>query len=156
MKMGPKAREFERKFLLKEMPLGLQKLKRTRIRQGYLAIEPRGAHVRLRKRDGAHTLTFKRGPSHDREEREVRLTAAQFRVLWPGTEGRRLTKTRYEMQWRRWTIEIDVYHGINRGLVVAEVEFSNAKARDQFAPPDWFGKEISGSRRYSNLALARE
>ncbi len=33
---------------------------------------------------------------------------------------------RYDVPWNGRVIEIDVYRGIHRGLVVAEVEFPNA------------------------------
>jgi len=95
-----------------------------------------------------------RGPS--REEREIRLSHKQFETLWPATKGRRLSKTRYEIPWKKLKIEIDVYHGRNDGLVVAEVEFPNHTVRRKFKPPRWFGREITGEKRYSNVRLARE
>ncbi len=116
----------------------------------------KGSHVRLRKRGDVCSLTYKRGPARAREEREVALTADQFDTLWPATKGRRLTKVRYEMPWNGWNIEIDVYRGIHDGLVVAEVEFPDERSCAQFEPPDWMGTDVSGKRRYSNVALARE
>ena len=77
---GPVAnnREIERKFLLKRLP---DKLKGSRcyiIEQGYLASEPAGRQVRLRKKGSAATLTFKVGRGSHREEREIRLSPKQF------------------------------------------------------------------------------
>src|SRR4029078_11022491 len=96
-----------------------------RIAQGYLANERGGRHVRLRKKAKTASLTFKVGRASDREEREIRLSPKQFATLWPATAGRRLRKMRYEIQWRKLTIEIDIYYGRNHGLIVAEVEFPN-------------------------------
>ena len=90
------------------------------------------------------------------EEREIRLSPKQFAMLWPATRGRRLHKTRYEIPWKKMTIEVDVYHGRNHGLIVAEVEFPNQVSRRKFKPPPWFGREITGEKRYSNIKLARE
>jgi CYTH domain-containing protein len=53
-------------------------------------------------------------------------------------------------------VEVDIYAGINKGLIVAEVEFDDANQCADFQPPDWFGEEVSGKSRYSNVKLARE
>ncbi len=63
---------------------------------------------------------------------------------------------RYEVPWKKLIIEIDVYHGCNQGLIVAEVEFPNHASRRKFKPPGWFGREVTGEKRYSNVRLARE
>jgi adenylate cyclase len=149
-------REIERKFLIKDLPIAILQSRHFRIAQGYLANEPGGRHVRLRKKAQTMSLTFKVGRATSREEREVRLSEKQFKTLWPATAGRRLHKMRYEVPWRRLTIEIDIYHGRNKGLMVAEVEFPNQTSRRKFKPPSWFGREITGQKRYSNVRLARE
>jgi CYTH domain-containing protein len=84
------------------------------------------------------------------------LSEKQFATLWPATAGRRLHKVRYEVPWKNVTIEVDVYHGSNHGLVVAEVEFPSQSSCRKFKPPAWFGREITGEKRYSNVKLARE
>ena len=149
-------REIERKFLLKRLP---DKLKRSRhyiIEQGYLATEPAGRQVRLRKKGNTASLTFKVGRGAHREEREIRLSPKQFAALWPGTAGRRLRKLRYEIPWNNLLIEIDVYRGKHAGLVVAEVEFPDRVTCNQFKPPPWFDREVTGEKRYSNVRLANE
>ena len=149
-------REIERKFLLKRLP---DKLKRSRhyiIEQGYLATEPAGRQVRLRKKGKTASLTFKVGRGAHREEREIRLSPKQFAALWPGTAGRRLRKIRYEIPWKNLLIEIDVYRGRHAGLVVAEVEFPDRVTCRKFKPPSWFGREVTGEKRYSNVRLANE
>ena len=153
-----KSREIERKFLIKRLPVQILHSRHFPLRQGYLATEPRGRHVRLRKKAKTMSLTFKasrRGVS-TRDEREIRLSKKQFDTLWPATKGRRLKKTRYEIPWRTLKIEIDIYHGHNHGLVVAEVEFPNQASRRKFKPPRWFGREVTGEKRYSNIRLATE
>ncbi len=145
--------EIERKFLIRRLPRNLGRYSHARIAQGYLAAD-RGAHVRLRRKGRISTLTFKRGPARSREEREIRLTADQFAVLWPATRGARLTKTRYYIPCRDLTIELDVYHGSNDGLILAEVEFPGSESCRSFQPPDWIGREVTGVKRYSNVRLA--
>jgi adenylate cyclase len=148
--------EIERKFLLKRLPDNLEKYPRADIEQGYLAIDSGGHHVRLRKKGDALSLTYKRDYGRRREEREIRLTADQFEALWPATAGRRLTKIRYDLPRGKRMIEIDVYRGVHEGLVVAEVEFPDEKSCVEFEAPDWFGAEVTGDQRYSNLKLACE
>jgi len=149
-------REIERKFLVKRLPEKLKQCRHYPIAQGYLASEPGGRHVRLRKKGKAASLTFKVGRGAHREEREIMLSPKQFAALWPGTAGRRLSKLRYEIPWKNLLIEIDVYRGSHTGLVVAEVEFPDRVTCGKFEPPSWFGREVTGEKRYSNVRLANE
>ena len=150
------AHEIERKFLVKELPFNLKDYGNRPIEQGYIAVKRDGTQVRLRKAGTRHTLTMKRGRGLKRQEWEVDLIPEQFNKLWPATEGRRLRKTRYDIPFGDRTIEVDVYNGRNTGLVVAEVEFDDDEQCKNFNPPAWFGKEVSGKSRYSNVKLARE
>jgi adenylate cyclase len=157
MKKGlPNSREIERKFLLKRLPKELKRSRRYVIAQGYLATEPAGRQVRLRKKGKTASLTFKVGRGATREEREIKLSPKQFAALWPATAGRRLRKLRYEIPWRNLLIEIDIYRGRHSGLVVAEVEFPDHAMCRRFKPPSWFGREVTGEKRYSNVRLANE
>jgi adenylate cyclase len=150
------SREIERKFLIKHLPVEMLRSRHFKIAQGYLANETGGRHVRLRKKGRTASLTFKVGRGTAREEREIRLSAKQLATLWPATAGRRLHKTRYLVPWRNLVIEIDIYQGRNRGMIVAEVEFPSLASCRKFKPPRWFGREVTGEKRYSNVRLARE
>ena len=152
----PSSREIERKFLLKRLPERLKQARRCVIAQGYLAAEPGGRHVRLRKKGKTASLTFKVGRGAHREEREIKLSAKQFSALWPATVGRRLYKLRYEVPWKNFLVEIDIYRRKHKGLVVAEVEFPDRTACRKFKAPAWFGREVTGNKRYSNVRLATE
>ncbi len=147
-------REIERKFLLKRLPNGLTSYPHAEIEQGYLAVEESGLQVRLRKKGETFSLTFKRGKSNEREEREIRMSAEQFEALWPATEKRRLSKVRYDVPWREWTVEIDIYSGRHEGMIVAEVEFPDEENCADFIAPDWFGADVTGEARYSNVLMA--
>jgi adenylate cyclase len=155
MKM-PNTREIERKYLLKRLPEDLNRSRRYAIVQGYLATEPAGRQVRVRKKGKTASLTSKVGRGAAREEREIKLSPKQFAALWPATAGRRLRKLRYEIPWRNLLIEIDIYRGGHSGLVVAEVEFPDRATCRKFKPPSWFGREVTGEKRYSNVRLANE
>lgn len=52
---------------------------------------------------------------------------------------------------RTW--EIDVYDGILKGVVIAEVELDRDDRRLEL--PDWVGKEITGDLRYSKFNMER-
>jgi adenylate cyclase len=149
-------REIERKFLLRQLPDQLKRSRHYVIEQGYLATEPAGRQVRLRKKGKTASLTFKVGRGAHREEREIKLSPKQFAALWPGTAGRRLRKVRHEIPWKNLLIEIDIYRGRHAGLVVAEVEFPDRVTCGRFKPPFWFGREVTGEKRYSNVRLANE
>ena len=150
------SREIERKFLLKRFPPDLKKFPHDTIEQGYLATGRGGLQVRLRKKGSVRSLTYKQGTKGEREEREIRLSVEQFNALWPATAGRRLTKVRYDVPWKKHTIEIDVYRGRHDGLVVAEVEFDDLKSCAAFEPPAWIGRDVTGKPKYSNVALAHD
>lgn len=147
-------REIERKFLVGSLPEDLDRFPHATIDQGYLAIAADGVQVRLRKGGAKHSLTYKRNDGDARIEREIELTPEQFAVLWPATEGKRLTKTRYNVPLGDLVVEIDVYTGRHEGLVVAEIEFENEKSAREFQPPDWLGADVSRDPRYSNQLLA--
>lgn len=133
------AREIERKFLVKRLPFDSETSPFVPIEQGYLALEPEGQEVRLRRKGELYYLTVKSQGTLVREEYEVELSKEQFEVLWPGTAGRRLQKDRYFFE----TFEVDIYKGNLQGLVVAEIEFGEAEKAKSFQLPDWLGKEIT-------------
>ena len=154
MSLSSSSREIERNFLVRELPEDLALHPSTEISQGYLVSTDDGLQVRLRRKNEHYSLTYKRGLGNVREEREVSLTAEQFATLWPATEAKRLTKTRYEIPCGDRVVEIDLYGGRHEGLVVAEVEFDDEQSALHFKPPDWLGEDVTGDPRYSNQLLA--
>jgi adenylate cyclase len=147
--------EIERKFLLDAPPDGVGDHPSSTIRQGYLAIEPGGTEVRVRRRDGEATLTAKAGTGRTRAEVEIAIDAETFERLWPLTAGRRIEKVRHLVPaGDGLTVELDVYGGDLAGLVVGEVEFPDEAAADAFAPPAWLGVEVTDDERYKNHRLA--
>ena len=49
--------------------------------------------------------------------------------------------------------EIDQFHGVNEGLIVAEIELSHEE--EVFQKPDWIGVEVSDDIRYYNVSLIK-
>jgi len=149
--------EIERKFLVNKRPADLRQHAHAKIDQGYLCVTPEGEEVRLRRKGEACYLTVKRPKVSGlaRTEVEVEISTTQFNALWPLTRGRRLQKTRYEVPINSLTIEVDVYGGTLKGLVVAEVEFASVKQSRAFTPPTWFGDEVTENTAYKNRNLAK-
>jgi CYTH domain-containing protein len=149
--------EIERKFLVSELPPEFSRTLPARIEQGYLVIGPDGSEARVRRTDGAATLTVKSGRGLLRGEAEIELSDQQFETLWPSTEGRRVVKTRHRLDGGDGlTIELDVYAGSLEGLLVAEVEFPTEEAASAFTPPPWFASEVTEDDAYKNRRLATD
>lgn len=145
--------EIERKFLVSDAPPDLTG--GTRLRQAYLAVDG-DVEVRLRDRGGTPVLGVKGGHGVERSEVEVEIDRASFDELWGLATARRIEKTRYRLPAGGHTAELDVYAGSLEGLRVVEVEFASRQEADAFAPPPWFGDELTGDPRWSNAALATD
>src|SRR4051794_19600552 len=149
--------EVERKFLLAAAPEGLDGHPARRIEQGYLAIDPAGSEVRVRRKDAETLMTVKAGTGLVRAEEEFALEPERFARLWSMTEGRRVVKTRYLVPLGGGlTAEIDVYDGDLAGLLTAEIEFPDEASAGAFAAPAWLGDDVTGDVRYLNRTLALE
>ena len=149
--------EIERKFLVAEPPSDFGRWPSTAIEQGYLSIDDDGTEVRVRRRGGRTWLTVKSGAGRVRVEEEIEIEPERFERLWTLTEGRRIEKTRYELDAGDGLIlELDVYTGDLEGLVVAEVEFDSEEAAEAFTPPGWLGPDVTEDARYKNQRLARD
>lgn len=147
--------EIERKWVLDSPPSGLEQHRSQRFEQGYLAVDPVGAEVRVRRKDGATAvMTVKVGAGLVRGEEEWEIT--NFDALWPLTEGRRVLKTRYFIPLGDLTVELDVYDGDLDGLVTAEVEFPDEASARAFVAPAWLGRDVTEDKRYGNRVLAVE
>jgi adenylate cyclase len=147
--------EVERKFLLAERPDGLEGHPAQRLEQGYLAIDPAGAEVRVRRKDDTTLMTVKSGIGLVRAEEEFAVDPALFERLWPLTEGRRVVKTRYLVPLGDGlTAEVDDYEGALAGLLTAEVEFGDEASAHAFQAPAWMGEDVTGDPRYANRTLA--
>ena len=145
--------EVERKFVLSARPpeLGAGR----RIEQGYLALDPAGAEVRLRRVGDALLMTVKTGRGLVRGEVEFALAAAEFSKLWPLTSGRRVVKTRHLVALDGGlTAEVDVYEGDLAGLLTGEVEFGDEATARGFVAPAWLGRDVTDDPRYANQRLA--
>jgi adenylate cyclase len=147
--------EVERKFVLASRPPGLAEHPSQRLEQGYVALDPAGVEVRIRRKGAKTLLTIKAGSGLVRAEEELELEPERFERLWPLTAERRVVKTRYRVPLAGGlTAEVDDYEGALAGLLTAEIEFPDEAAARAFTPPDWLGEDVTGDDRYANRSLA--
>jgi len=147
------AQEIERKFLLKDTPRNLRKMKSVQIEQGYI-VQTETREVRLRRKSNVWTMTIKDGVGLQRGETEVELSKAQARKLWPMTLGRRIAKRRFLYPYEGHTLEIDLFKGDLDGLRLCEVEFKSVKEAESFKAPDFLGEDVTDQSKYKNANLA--
>lgn len=144
-------REIERKFLLSNTAF-LAGQRGERMVQGYLARTDRTT-VRVRLGDERAWLTIKgRAQGISRHELEYEIPPDHARLcLEEMCVGSLIDKTRYRVPHADHVWEIDVFHGDNAGLVVAEIELRSES--EPFACPSWLGAEVTHDPRYYNANL---
>jgi adenylate cyclase len=127
----------------------------THFTQGYLNSQKERV-VRVRIEDARATLTIKgltTGVTRAEFEYPIPVDDAAA-MLDHLCEQPLIDKHRHvEMHaGRRW--EIDVFHGDNQGLVVAEVELPSEDAELEL--PLWVDEEVSSDSRYFNSNLLKQ
>jgi CYTH domain-containing protein len=159
--------EIERVYLLRALPDLPEHARAYRIEQGYLP-DPDPAEVpgegsvvegRLRKQTDPEgrvkrVHTIKKGEGMVRTELEEELDEAAFAALWPRTEGRRISKTRYKVDEDGLTWEVDAFDALD--LVMCEVELPAVETESTL--PAWLAphvvRELTEDARYRNYELA--
>ena len=148
------ALEIERKYLVINDKWKSSIESETVMKQGYLATVAK-ASVRVRiARDKAY-LNIKSatlGIRRSEFEYPIPLTDAE-EMLANLVDGAVIDKVRYEVRNGAHLWEVDVFHGDNQGLIVAELELSSED--ESFATPEWAGQEVSGDPRYYNASLVK-
>ena len=143
--------EIERKFLvdtdkLDPLPTG------SFIRQSYLTLENTYC-VRVRIRQGHAFLTVKENSKHlSRIEFEYPIPASDANYMLKHFCTRTLIeKTRYDIIYGGHKWELDIFEGVNKGLVIAEIELNSEN--ETFEQPKWLTGEITGISRYYSTYL---
>ena len=149
-------KEIECKFLVSSLPEGMSG---TTIRQGYLQPEKeRAVRIRTVEKDGSKkgVLTIKGlgdASGMSRYEFETEIPVSDANHLLSLCDQPLIEKTRYKYDYEGVTWEIDEFHGVNDGLVVAEVELESKD--QQFEKPDFIGGEVTGQVKYYNMMLLK-
>ncbi len=145
--------EIERKFLV-DPDLWHPSEAGVLTRQGYLS-SVKERIVRVRIAGSAAFLTVKglTGDLITRLEFEYSIPLADATILLDRLCERPLVeKTRHEEKIGAHMWDIDVFHGDNEGLILAEIEL--ADPAEPFERPAWIVKEVSDDPRYYNANLA--
>ncbi|MCC9042022.1 CYTH domain-containing protein [Myroides sp. M-43] len=146
--------EIERKFLVNSLDFIKQSYKHHKITQGYLNSHPERT-VRIRLKDELAFITIK-GKSNDtgtsRLEWEKQIDFNEANQLINLCEDYVISKTRYLIKSGIHTFEVDVFHGDNEGLILAEIELSSET--EAYNKSNWLGEEVTGDIKYYNSYIA--
>lgn len=149
--------EIEKKFTVKKLPDNLESYDFHIIEQAYLTRRP---VIRVRREDDTFYMTYK-GVGGDNtslahEEYNLPLLEESYEFLKCKSEGNIICKKRVLIPFGKHMIELDIFDEPFVPLIIAEVEFDTLEDAQAFVPPEWFDKEVTGVREYSNAYLAFE
>ncbi len=148
--------EIERKFLVHSSDFIAEAFHSQKIAQGYLNATPeRTVRIRIKDEKGFITIKGKgdeTGTTRFEWEKEIDLQEAQ--ALFELCESGAIAKTRYLIKKGNHTFEVDIFEGENKGLIVAEIELSDAN--ETFEKPNWLAKEVTGNEKYYNAYLSKK
>lgn len=122
------------------------------IRQGYLSSD---AHVSIRVRvlDNKGFITVKgKTVGSKRSEFEYEIPVEDARQILSEFGQRLVEKKRHYVSFENKTWEVDVFEGLNQGLIIAEVELDSEE--EKYSKPEWIAEEVTHDYRYSNSNLS--
>lgn len=150
--------EIEKKFMITRMPKGLDQFESKHIEQGYLCSDP---VIRIRKSNEIYYMTYKARKMKENQkalccdEVEVPLSKEAFEHLKEKVDNNLIKKIRYIIPLsNNLKAELDVFLDKLDGLTMVEVEFPDEEMVASFIAPDWFGKEVTFDKRFTNNYLA--
>jgi CYTH domain-containing protein len=145
------ALEIERKFLVVNDRWREHVTAKLEIKDGLLSRDGE-KKVRVRSFGDRATLTVKsRAAGMRREEFEYAIPVDDAEAMMRLCGKMVMQKTRHIVPWLGHTWEVDVYHGVLEGVVIAEIEL--ASETTPFARPWWAGAEITNDPRYKKITL---
>jgi CYTH domain-containing protein len=146
--------EIERKFLLANDDWKSHVARRVHIRDGLIA-NTNGNKARVRIADAEATITLKScrsGPIRTEFEYAIPDSDA-LEILRTMCDGRVLEKVRHFIPHAGFLWHVDVYEGILKGVVLAEVELQ--RADQELDVPHWIGEEVTNDPKYRKLNMER-
>ena|SRR6478752_6822965 len=148
------ALEIERKYLVDHAKWSsLDKPKGEVYRQGYLLTEP-DKTIRVRMPPNKAFFTIKgSNVGAVRQEFEYEIPIDDAQALLDQFAVAELSKQRFKIEKAGKTWEVDVFHGANHGLIVAEIELDHE--HEVFELPDWVVEEVTGQEQYYNSSLSQ-
>ena len=146
--------EIERRFLIANEDWKSQIILREDFNQGYLnsdvdewatrvrVIDNKNAYITLKSSfDGFKNYEFEYSiPTKDAIEL---INLSKYKI----------TKTRYQLKINKKDWVVDLFHGSNSPLKIAEIELNSES--EEIQVPSWCGQEITGIKSLSNASLAK-
>ncbi len=148
------AKEIERKYLVLNDEYREMASECIHIKQGYLSTR-KEATVRVRIMDQLAFITIKgvtAGCVRNEWEYQIPCDDAEEMLKLKLAHGIIIDKTRYVVKTGDYTWEIDEFHDVHEGLVVAEIELK--EENETFPIPPFIGEEVTGNVAYYNSTLA--
>ena len=147
--------EKERKFKVKSEKFISLSHKVINIKQGYLS-KVNNLTIRIRISDKNAYLCIK-GPTSrsgiSRFEFEKEISLIEGSKLLKLCLPRIIFKKRYLIEYKKQLLEVDVFEGFLKGLILAEIEL-NSKSQKIYLP-DWVGEEVTGVKTFYNSQLSK-
>ena len=135
--------ERERVFLVKELPVDINKYKTIPISVGdFFESNSRDALKIKQKGDRYYLIKKETATTHKRMEHIIDIKQGEFNALIKcAIQFHR--KNRYIYPYKKYECEVDYYLDRLDGYVRVEVEFNNDEDMLNFTPPEWFDSEIT-------------
>lgn len=144
--------EIERKFLV-DSSKWQPPTKGEKLVQGYLSND-KDRVVRVRVKGEKAYLTIKGNMTGiTRTEMEYEIPVEDAHILLRMCLDHPVEKTRYNEKIAGKIWEIDIFEGLNKGLLLAEVELQNENETVEI--PVWAKQEVSTDERYFNAYLSK-
>ena len=138
--------EFERTYLVKELPSGFERARSEEMLDIYIPSSAEHPVLRIRKAGEKYEITkkepLKSGDASHQIETTIPLTRVEYSEFCK-LPGKRVQKTRFYYQENKVRYEIDVFRGDLEGLVLVDVEFASLEEKDAFVPPAWCLAEVT-------------
>lgn len=148
------ALEIERKFLVVNDRWREHVSAKQELKDGFLSRDG-DKKVRVRSFGDRATLAVKsRAAGMRRDEFEYEIPVADAEAMLGLCGEMVVEKTRHIVPWLGHNWEVDVYHGVLEGIVIAEIELTSESA--VFERPSWVGAEVTNDSRYKKINLLNE
>ena len=146
--------EIEKKFLVKKIPKNNIKYSHY-IKQGYIVSDKQKV-IRVRQKEDDYFITIKGN--------KIGISRFEFEYPIPQPDAEDLfeifcekgliEKTRHYIDYKNHTWELDVFHGENKGLIIAEIELKSES--EKFSLPNWISNEVTSEAKYYNMNLIND
>jgi len=145
--------ETEHKYLINhELWQQIIPNKSVQIKQAYLLTDPNKT-IRIRTAGNAGFITIKgKTIGASRPEFEYEIPIEEANQLIESFCSELIEKTRYYVVHENKTWEVDVFEGMNVGLIVAEIELDDED--EEYKKPNWVTQNVTDDRRYANSNLS--